>query len=791
MKRVIIALFFLMAITTLFYPESANTEPCNFDHFWIFHSDTTITIWNLKTDPQHNLDDLIQFDANSCAGGYLTYYSREPRSYPSCQFWSTHWILKLRFDDFCNKPLCWTFPYGNVKCQLPMWTAITDIDILDYCFTPLNERGGSGNYKVCPEEYIVFYCDLIKSNAAFQVPSTIEGSVRTRDGTYTVALHKDLGHVGSHIKYYSDAIAAGSFFTGDNYGNLIYRIEHEDDRPLQMNINVCRSGFVIDELNFVDDIKIYTGAGNIEACFPFEAYLNFGTTVDVGNHWWPVTDCQSFIASISCYDSYNNDEFILITAGIVQQNEFETMPPGISSYQIPDYVGHDDLRLKWKVMINYNEDFTIKPQHTNLRVWYGFDAKGIIINSPPQNMAIDVDEPLENLTVDTQPFLLSQERIEYFWEMREPDGAPSGSGQYLIPNPLDRNQPNTFTASYPGDYELYYRIKDNVSNTESESPHTIVHVKPQLVIAFPEENRQICYNTDAVGLLDNIGLANVVPQDLEDDIQWRFEYLTDVSWGCPLEPNDCHGSEITFRYTKLPADNDEFGATKIYAELPEYNVTTERQIYIFFNKDATNHQGGQQEPKSRNWFHYWVNGRVACDPNYDLINVFYNPGLFSAGRYYSEQNMICLGKSAAWAHDTIKISTLPQILFLPRNGIDLSAETLKHENFHRTIYNNWRPPSGEWYLLYGDHPFYMPGVTNPADPDGDGILTTDELFYSLQFGIALDSNKSDTYELHANGYAPHEETGDQELIARLIARDAVGDSTRDWSKGEYSRQWGH
>lgn len=313
------------------------------------------------------------------------------------------------------------------------------------------------------------------------------------------------------------------------------------------------------------------------------------------------------------------------------------------------------------------------------------------------------------LTLQT---LEEQDRIEYCWHV-DPVGPLGGDGSFVFGENVSYLS-NRFRADYPGDVEIYYIILDTETLYESEpSPRKLLHIKPEIDITAPAWESKFTYSEVTLGALVIQAAATANPPSLEADIVWSIWDIAESD--LTTDPSPAQGPGVTFTYTNLPSQNDQFGEKYIKASLPAYNVAESVLVKVFFLKYNNDNPGGV-EP---NWYYYWKQTSAAvgvheyggseCD---GTRHGYYR---FSEARFH-----IC---SIAAESDSILCAQSRW------DGIDLFAATCRHEEQHRLDYFAW------WYPIGG----YIPNLH--LDQDRDRCL--DSIEPSLI--PPLDPNLQNTY----------------------------------------------
>jgi hypothetical protein len=292
----------------------------------------------------------------------------------------------------------------------------------------------------------------------------------------------------------------------------------------------------------------------------------------------------------------------------------------------------------------------------------------------------------------------------------------------------------------------------------------------------------ICFSSGYILDFTCSGVTN--PTGFEDDLHWSVDPIP------PSAPEDRDGNRVQFTFYGLPSSNSIFGPKNLTASLPEFDEISEPTFYpfqVFYEKDDL-YPGGQHN--ETNWFIFWSNGDVV-EPR--LRNFNFDP-FYTAeegGSYNPISDILTITRNGAERFPGVTLHE--GLTFSACSGIDLAKQVVLHEYYHKWIADQWRSPSGPWFLQYGAHPMFNPGTHNTHDNDGDGLPNDYESQISDTYHLTLrlDPNSSATYDMSQLGYGSElKYEWDQELVAYLVSNGAIGDHPElDWSHGTYSKNW--
>jgi hypothetical protein len=236
------------------------------------------------------------------------------------------------------------------------------------------------------------------------------------------------------------------------------------------------------------------------------------------------------------------------------------------------------------------------------------------------------------------------------------------------------------------------------------------------------------------------------------------------------EPDPPVGPEVSFKFTKLPGDNNQFGKKMITADRAE--PVTVRIFFNMFEDDgktfASDNPGDKHDP---NWFFYWKQGAVPLMGDFEYKDTEEWCGLYDPG-----DGKCYVGRPAARPIDRVTFNLrVPggvKVITVPGSEpLDNCARTVIHELEHKFIHDTFGPwiadaikdKSGHWW-----------------DTDRDGLPDWIEVGLYKDLGIRW--NNPDTHGLGGMfNYRDYGRYGDQELLCWLAERGAKGITEKDWS----------
>ncbi|OYV88067.1 MAG: hypothetical protein B7Z73_09255 [Planctomycetia bacterium 21-64-5] len=182
-------------------------------------------------------------------------------------------------------------------------------------------------------------------------------------------------------------------------------------------------------------------------------------------------------------------------------------------------------------------------------------------------------------------------------------------------------------------------------------------------------------------------------------------------------------------YTGLPSNSSDFGTKQVTVSAFPGDSDSE-QYQVFFNRNATNHPGGDDTPpnvasaRSPNWFHYWIQAVASSD------NVYYNSNEQNYGEapaMLQWSNPLNYGKTDVWigsaasGSDTRRDGSNQVV-----TGIDLFANVLAHEHVHieqiadaDALLGSLNGQPGNWLAGWS----WNTTPNNHTIPDGMGGMT--------------------------------------------------------------------
>ncbi len=244
------------------------------------------------------------------------------------------------------------------------------------------------------------------------------------------------------------------------------------------------------------------------------------------------------------------------------------------------------------------------------------------------------------------------------------------------------------------------------------------------------------------------------------------------------DPDPLVGPQVTFTFSKLPGDNDQFGKKTITADRAEPVII--RVFFNMFEDDgktfARNNPGDNHDP---NWFFYWKQGAVPSMSDFKYEDTEKWCGLFdpSDGQCY-------VGRPAARPYNKVTFNLrtpggLKVISFPGTQPLDTCARTVAHELHHKLIQDMYGSRAAA-ARKGGDSQWY--------DYDRDGL--PDLIEVALHKDLGIHWKNPDTHGLgRMFQYRDYGNYGDQELLCWLAERDARGIKEKDWSMPGSQSNW--
>lgn len=240
-----------------------------------------------------------------------------------------------------------------------------------------------------------------------------------------------------------------------------------------------------------------------------------------------------------------------------------------------------------------------------------------------------------------------------------------------------------------------------------------------------------------------------------------------------------------------------YGKKKVYCKL-SYNhgtntVENTKEFNLYFdNRFRYLNSGGVEwaddnpETIEPNWFNYWKKDGAVLPEIYEFE---YNDNFPGRAGSHIGGNLYLHSKAA----DNAISYTVNGINFPALSGIDLVANTIKHELYHKWVNEQWNGGSFKG-MQDSDHryDFSMGKWWDDGLPDFYETDQTKNCPYQCMSPssgcrdhkkLITDPQTTDTYYLHNKfvGWEEYEYYGDQEYLARVCANGYKGITERDWS----------
>jgi hypothetical protein len=697
-----------------------------------------------------------------------------------------HYKIQVLFPKNCEGDVCFSVvgrqDLGEICIEDETGRINLEINILDVCLNPIEYRYNLVS-KLDLEETIYFYAKISTTNQYIELPEHIVGEVIACGELFEGIDLLQTGYEPGCAEYRAGPYTTREFFSSCNGGNLIFRFTYGQNA--MQAAKVKEVGFSIDEtedLNFTNNIVLSGYPISNTVCFPGGSFLAFGTTVNIDLREWPYP-CEDFMCNIK---GYKGGDHIITTSGIASPGYFDTNPEQ-STYEISQTFLYDIFNLNWKAAVNNGPDRDAKPISTTIRLYHGCEARDILYTPPSGDTLFCSDDPADflELTADPNPFLVYQERIAYKWIVTPLD--PPGQGSFPNGDELQiRN--NQFRADFPGDVQIQYKIKDIPSGYESEPSDPItLHLAPTIEITSPSNDDKFAFDDQSQGTMTIPATATVYPLQSASGLDWT---ITEIEGSdLIITPGGDPPTSVTIEYSNLPEDNDQFGVKYIKVAIPAYNVADSVLVKVFFDKTSDNNP----EVPYPNWYFYWGEGSEPNPVVAGLPGCAYNALLIDRyGTTDTITGFIQIGPRASRIHYECSPPGGPGCYgYLINgirfggdhvNGVDCTAEVVAHERFHKWVVLEAWAPGGSWYTLYGG-----PRTTGPFGNDRDGDWLPN--FYE-EMVSETDPDNPDTFDISGIFHNPEiYPIGDWEYVCMIEGNGKLGDHSRDWSAGIYSKQW--
>ncbi|MBI3944589.1 MAG: hypothetical protein HY321_01595 [Armatimonadetes bacterium] len=237
--------------------------------------------------------------------------------------------------------------------------------------------------------------------------------------------------------------------------------------------------------------------------------------------------------------------------------------------------------------------------------------------------------------------------------------------------------------------------------------------------------------------------------------------------------------ELEGQTGKLPQHNHSFGPKEITATEFSGVSRAEREIWLFYTKDAANHpmtgtlrdydrNGGAP---TKNWYWYW--SQTSANYGDHLFNsAFTRSHTAWDGTHW--QAYICTGTALGPA------GTPPDFAWNKAEGIDLFANVCRHEATHVGHLTGWWPAGPP-----------APDANPHPDADGDHIPNNLEAGLTEFHAAGYTAGARATYDDHFNYGANWDDCEDYCMHVQARDRPWVNGAANaeDWSAGTKSKQW--
>jgi len=275
--------------------------------------------------------------------------------------------------------------------------------------------------------------------------------------------------------------------------------------------------------------------------------------------------------------------------------------------------------------------------------------------------------------------------------------------------------------------------------------------------------RSVCENNIRIRITA-IDDSHTTPAGGDVRLSWDHAFAGEATAGNGVYNAANQLWEATATFTKLPPDNDDFGAKAVTVHTLRGGTVVcsqDRNCQIFFPKMATNHPGGVAN--SPNWFHYWLQTVTPLGtpaPTFDYgTSSFFTPGTTT----------ITLSDGDAGSYSA------PYGTHNPLCGIDNFAWTVIHESQH---YKDWLD---FWNNNYEDWLNNHRGKPGPNDDkDGDMLPNKTEDVNLNSVYDAVDLYDWEDYNTPTPG-RPAAIVNDFEDYDCQRHKGVTGDHNRDWS----------
>jgi hypothetical protein len=258
--------------------------------------------------------------------------------------------------------------------------------------------------------------------------------------------------------------------------------------------------------------------------------------------------------------------------------------------------------------------------------------------------------------------------------------------------------------------------------------------------------------------------------DVSRQVRWELERMPAPTKRVPEEAT---GARVTLAYEGLPARNRAFGPKTVTARVKAgaCNCEREAKARLFFSPLQTNHPSGdggtgRDRTGDPNWVYYWLQtgavagigaNRVEYQPHVTAAN---SPTDNVTGRYLEGSDMILVSDGVVDGGCRGRVTRTGAPLGVVAKVFDCLAETLRHEDHHRT----------EWAEWWGNRTLSL-----LTDTDSDGVPNAVE---DGRPGCSVTSSRSCTER-------PFPDATDREIDAYYVGWTwAIGSGdAEDWACG--------
>jgi hypothetical protein len=581
----------------------------------------------------------------------------------------------------------------------------TKVEIRDVCGNAIRSRPQPNNCLDQDEEFML-YAEIKSRDPLFKFPYDLQGICRIGELEEYISLYRI--EEGEGFAYYlSDACRVSIILGGAlaNDANFTFKLDYRNSPVYGFMVRNIK--FTLGRLIFDDNIKL-SGYGPNVLCYPWSSYLTFGSKIEIDEDDRPF-NCDLLPAAV-----VNDPEmYDIFSDGTVAPDSFFTATCQ-TSYQTMPLFDVDNLELHLKLSVAGGPKRDLVNGYKPLTIYSGFQADDIWLSGPGVSQAPDgvtvVQWNAQGVTAhaSTNPPLASQARVHYYW-LVVPGPDINGSANCVSPDNSDTTIFANFMPGAPGQVQLSCHIWDE-SGTDAHLGPITIRIAPEITIdPLPNDNK-VCFNDASPGIL-TIGPCHATTgnERLDELIEWD---MTQIGGSIlTTNPSPPVGPEVTFTFTGLPQNNDEFGEKVITATLDNYNLQYTLTARIYYPKTIRNNPDGMVP----NWFYYWKQNEADEGP------VWYGQDAFPIcqesdimGDYVPSTRIFFICDIAS------DRDVLNQCLGSPElTGVDVFEEICKHENNHLQNWIDWYLPRGP----FGD----PPPLFDPEDDDLDGDDVPDVL----------------------------------------------------------------